>query len=266
MLTLFIALNSLITANADNYRLLHSSGMPDAPSGKLTVMSFNIQHCKSFTKGEIDIDLFADAIRESNADIVGLNEVWGAGMHLKSQAKALAEKLGFYYCHGRTIFTDGTTEYGNALLSRYPITSVEKIKIPDPQNKNNDLHYETRGIIKAKIDAAGKTYTVLVTHFGLNPDEQINAVKAVSDAIESENCILMGDFNVTPENEVLNPIYAKLRDTSCTFEEDYLSFPSDEPVKRIDYMLVSSDINIISARIPDKVVSDHRPYICEFEY
>lgn len=266
VLTFFVALSSLVTANTDNARLRRKTGMPEAPDGKLTVMSFNIQHCRNYLEDRIDYDLFAETIKESGADIIGLNEVWGKGLGMKSQAKILAEKLGYYYCFGRAIFTNGTTEYGNALLSRYPIKTVEKIKIPDPEPKAGTGSYETRGIIKAEIDVAGKTFTVLVTHFGLNPDEQENAVAAVCGAIGNRNCILMGDFNVRPDNEVLKPIYEKLCDTSEAFEEELYSFPSDRPNRRIDYMFASSDLNVVSADIPDLVVSDHRPYICEFEY
>ena len=79
--------------------------------------------------------------------------------------------------------------------------------------------------------------------------------------LEDEKCILMGDFNVVPENEVLNPIRARMKDTADCFDKPLLSFPSDNPQRKIDYLFVSPDVEVVSADIPEIVASDHRPHI-----
>ena len=73
----------------------------------------------------------------------------------------------------------------------------------------------------------------------------------------------MGDFNVTPDDEVLAPIRERLRDTADLFTEEKLSYPSDAPEKKIDYIFVTPDIEVIGADIPEIVASDHRPHIAE---
>jgi endonuclease/exonuclease/phosphatase family metal-dependent hydrolase len=78
--------------------------------------------------------------------------------------------------------------------------------------------------------------------------------------ISDEKCILMGDFNVTPDDKVLEPIRAKMKDTAELFSEEKLSFPSDNPKMKIDYIFVSPDIEVVSADIPGIVASDHRPH------
>ena len=108
--------------------------------------------------------------------------------------------------------------------------------------------------------------TVLVTHFGLCPDEQENAVKTVLENIKDEKCILMGDFNVAPDNPLLKPIYERMKDTSVLFNEEKLSWPSDKPRMKIDYIFVSPDIEIVDADIPELVASDHRPHLAEIKY
>jgi len=117
-------------------------------------------------------------------------------------------------------------------------------------------------LLKAKLSCG---VTVMVIHFGLNPDEQENAVKTVIDNIESERCILMGDFNVTPNNRVLDPIRERMVDAASAFDSEKFSFPSDRPDRKIDYIFVTPDIKLISADIPDVVASDHRPHIAEIE-
>ena len=102
---------------------------------------------------------------------------------------------------------------------------------------------------------------MLVCHFGLNPDEQENAVKAVVENLEKEKCILMGDFNVTPDNEVLNPIKAVMKDAAQGFCQSTPTFPSDNPRIKIDYIFVSPDITVEYAEIPEIIASDHRTHI-----
>ncbi len=68
-------------------------------------------------------------------------------------------------------------------------------------------------------------------------------------------------LNVTPENDVLNPIRECMRDTADFFDKAQLSFPSDNPDRKIDYIFVSKDIEVVGAEIPDIIASDHRPHV-----
>ena len=106
---------------------------------------------------------------------------------------------------------------------------------------------------------------VLVTHFGLNPDEQQNAVNTVIANLPGEKCVLMGDFNMRPENERLIPLYERLFDTAERFDEPKLSFPSDNPKGKIDYIFTTKDVQVLSADIPTIISSDHRPHIATIE-
>lgn len=238
---------------------------------ELKVMSFNTQHCCNYITRTIDYDVMVKAIRDCGADIVGLNEIYGAGEaeFFEPQAQILAEKLGYHYYFAKAIevFEDQTSPYGNALVSRYPIISAETIMVPDPiERQGEDEWYETRCLLKATIRVEGKDLTVCVMHFGLNPDEQVNAVQTAVNNIEESACILMGDFNVRPENPVLLPIREVMYDTAELFEGERLSWPSDKPQRKIDYMFTSKDITVCSADIPAIVASDHRPYIAQIEW
>lgn len=228
----------------------------------VTLMSFNTQHCMNYISRKIEFDIFVEEIQRYNADIIGLNEIRdkGESEEYQAQAKILAERLGYYYYFAKAVDFDGVNPYGNAILSRYPIISAETILVPDPEVPAYDGYYETRCLLKAKIDLWGGI-EVCVIHFGLNPDEQQNAVNTVLANISDEKCILMGDFNITPDNPLLVPIHDKMYDTAALFSQERLSFPSDEPTIKIDYMFTSRDIKVVSADIPADVVSDHRPYI-----
>ena len=94
---------------------------------------------------------------------------------------------------------------------------------------------------------------------------KMNAVKILLENLPDEKCVLMGDFNVTPDNPVLDPIKEKMIDTATYFDEPKLTFPSIDPYKKIDYIFVSKDIKVNSADVPDLAVSDHLPHIVDID-
>ena len=228
----------------------------------MKVMTFNIQHCLNYVEQRIDFEIMARAIMECGADVVGLNEVRDLGTdgEYQAQARILAELCGmeYYYFAEATKFPGGP--YGNAILSRVPILSAEVISIPDPEPHGYDGYYEHRCILKATLEGG---ITALILHAGLNPDEKENAVATVVENLADERCILMGDFNMTPDDKTLAPIYERMRDTAKGFCEDKLSFPSIEPHCKIDYIFVSLDVQVKNADIPGIVASDHRPHTAD---
>ncbi len=226
----------------------------------MKIMSFNTQHCLNYIERKIDFQIMADAIKKCGADIVGLNEMRNKGIEeeFTDQVSALSELTGMeHHYFAKALDVRGANPYGNGFLSKLPILSAETIPIPDPETRTGNRHYETRCLLKAKLEGG---ITVLVTHFGLNPDEQKNAVDTVIKNLENEKCILMGDFNLRPDNEILNPIRERMKDTADAFSEPLGSFPSDNPRGKIDYIFVSPDVEVILADIPAIVASDHRPH------
>lgn len=227
----------------------------------MKIMTFNTQHCANFITGKIDYEVMADAVKTCGAEIVGLNEMRDKGVtegYKEAQTAELAKLTGLEYFYFAKAIEDGPgNPYGNGILSKYQFENVETILISEPENKKEGAYYERRCILKAKLENG---LNVIVTHFGLSPEEQESAVKAVLNEISDEKCILMGDFNVTPDDKVLEPIRAKMKDTAELFSEEKLSFPSDNPKMKIDYIFVSPDIEVVSADIPGIVASDHRPH------
>ncbi len=229
----------------------------------MKIMSFNTQHCLNYLEQTIDFKVMADAIKKCDADIVGLNEMRDKGENpdYEEQTKFLAELTGLsYYYFAKAFDVDGVNPYGNGILSKFPIKSVQTVYIPIPAPKKPETYYEQRCMLKAKLDNG---LTVLVSHFGLNPDEHICAVNTVLEHLENEKCILMGDFNMTPDNPILDPIRERMKDTAELFSTPLLSHPSDNPNVKIDYIFVSRDIEIVAADIPAIVASDHRPHTAE---
>lgn len=232
----------------------------------MKIMSFNTQHCLNFLKRKIDFNIMADAIKRVDADIVGLNEMRSKGERVdyQDQTKELSLLTGMeHFFFAKAIDVRGNNPYGNAILSKYPIKKAEVISIPDPATKRFGKPYEPRCILKS-IFSNG--LAVFVTHFGLNPDEQKNAVDTLLKVMPFQKCVLMGDFNLLPDSEILSPLRNRMVDTARLFPAPLFSFPSDSPKRKIDYIFVSPDITIESADIPAIIASDHRPHTATISF
>ena len=242
---------------------------------KLNVMTFNVQHFRNYNlrpDNIIDIDLFANYIKKFNPDIIGLNEVNmnGRTPAYDKQLYVLADKAGYenkYFAEA--IKLSGKYAYGNGMLSHYKF-NAETIIIPDPDKSElNGEYAETRCVLKADYDFDGKKLTVLSCHFGLNIAEERNAVKVVCDIAKSCNnpLILMGDFNSTPDSEVLKPLFETFVDTEPLMDgENHFTFTSDNPYMKIDYMFLRGDIKALSSQINRDIVSDHFSIISTVEF
>jgi len=238
---------------------------------KINLMSFNIQHGFDYIKKDrIDLTLMANVIKKCEGEIVALNEVRDEGCDITytAQAKIIGEQLGYNWYFAQAITTKGGP-YGNALMSKYPIIKAETYPIPDPTVKDEDVGYETRCILKAVVDVPDLDggLTVIVSHFGLAKAEERNAVSKLVELLHDAKgpCVFMGDLNMQPDNEILKPIFSMLKDTANAFDKPKLSFPSDKPIIKIDYIFVDKNTKVCSADILEIIASDHRPHIATIE-
>lgn len=244
---------------------------------KLRFMTYNIQHGLDYGRRlnpgaaqrghDIDLAQIASVIRLQSPDILGLNEVRGLGTaeDYTAQAETLAAMLGWHCYFARALMVGGTQPFGNAILSRFPIQSAETIPIPDPLVRDEDAYYETRCVLRARFQEAGG-FTVLISHFGLAKAEQRNAVATVRRLLEEEQgpVVVMGDFNMSPGDPILEPLLRELDDAASLIPQPCLSFPSHQPEVKIDYLL-SRGARQLEAAVPAIVASDHRPHTAVLE-
>lgn len=235
----------------------------------MKIMTFNIQHGLDYVNKVIDLDLFAHVIAKYEADVCGLNEVRGEGplVDYEDQTEIIGGKLGFSRYFGEAIKVDEANPYGNAIVSRYPFKAVETIPIPDPVDKSEPGYYESRCVIRAIVKIEGKEICFLVCHMGLVTGERKNAVATLCRLVDESTLptIVMGDFNMEPEDELLLPLRERLRDTAKLDEgADKATFPSDAPRIKIDYIFYKG-LECKRVETIKEVISDHLPIMAEFK-
>jgi endonuclease/exonuclease/phosphatase family metal-dependent hydrolase len=98
-------------------------------------------------------------------DLCGFQEVWGGPG--ESLAIDLAGRLGMHWCWAEAgkVRDPGGTELfiGNAILSRWPITTQEASALPVSATD------ETRVAVHARIDAPGGALPMFTTHLTYGP-------------------------------------------------------------------------------------------------
>ena len=233
----------------------------------ITVGTYNIQHGvlhrHRLATGETKVDLcdVCEVLGTYRPAICALNEIYGdeAGI-FGNQPRQMAETLGYpYHAFARGIYHK-FGEYGNALLSRYPIRDARTIplSIPTKARKGTQM-YEDRALLIATLDVEGKEVVAMVCHFGLNDDEQALAVDTIlaEAARITVPILLMGDFNLTPDTAHYRRLAAAFTDTARGAASP--TFPSEAPQIKIDYVFTKGCLTVAEALTPAAVASDHLP-------
>ena len=246
---------------------------------KLKLMTYNIASCRDYHFGlnfrpvTRDFAPYIDAICKFDADICGLNEVdykLPRSCRVK-MAKMLGDANGYESAFAPAV-TWGVGTYGNGFLSKFHIKESAAYPIPNPEVKNEDKYYEPRVILHALVDMGGRDVDVFVTHFGLANGEKEKAAETLTALIKfSKNpVILMGDFNMHPDNPLFDPIRELLTDTFEVYpNQEEITCPSGPNIsndyEKIDYIFVSRHFKVESVEIPNFLLSDHKPYIAYVE-
>jgi endonuclease/exonuclease/phosphatase family metal-dependent hydrolase len=231
-------------------------------------MTFNIQHGLVWERQEIDLPAFATYVENENPDVCGLNEVRGRGIsdpEYTNQAEIIGAAADYHNYFGESVKIKGSEPYGNAILSKTPFTSVERVKIPDPENGG---WFEPRSVIKAITEIEGREVCFLVSHFGLTDDEKANAVAKVCELIDAIDLplVLMGDFNMLTDDERLNSIRERMSDSDAVSETaGEFTFATYEPKWKIDYIFYRG-LECLSCEVVKSPLSDHFPIRCNFKF
>jgi endonuclease/exonuclease/phosphatase family metal-dependent hydrolase len=234
------------------------------PSVDVVVASFNIHHGVG-TDGELDLDRVARAIQATKADIVGLQEVdrhFDQRSRYQDQADELADRLGMHSAFGASIDLAPPApgaprrQYGNAVLSRHPITSHTTTPLPA-----SDIS-EPRTALTATIDAPGGPLDVVVSHLSVEPDqEKQDQAAALSSLVGDapQRTVVLVDANAGPDSPALAALLGPLVDAWRVGSGDGYTQPADAPRRRIDFLLTSPDLTPVGAQVHDTDASDHRP-------
>ena len=230
------------------------------------VMTYNIHVGVGMDK-KLDLPRIAEVITREHADLVGLQEV-DRGVERTQridEIAQLAKLTRMDYAFAFNLKYQGG-QYGVAILSRFPILAT------DHRLYKNLREAERRGFIRAQIKIRGRLLNFVTTHLDyqyedgrvFEAEQLLNGLKDVIGPL-----IVVGDFNDIPAGGAYKLMSDRFADAWIESHAagDGLSYPSDKPAKRIDYILTrrSDQIRAKRARIVETLASDHVPVVADLE-
>lgn len=276
-----------------------STSVRDTPSeatAPLRVVCYNIAHGRGLAQdnwsgGTPDeriqrLTEITELLKSLDADVVVLNEVdfdasWSNRVN---QAEFLAEASGYrYVAEQRNLdfrMFWRTWKFGNAVLSRHPITYSEVIDFPGYSNAETLLAGKKRGLA-CTVDVDGRAVRILAVHLSHRSEALRSRSADLLIAPTDLPTILAGDLNSTPtgfprsktsvdHGNAIDKIDASgvftRRPTDPPTDPAEFTFHAEEPINVIDWIMITKDLAFADYRVIDSVLSDHRPIVADLVF
>jgi len=243
----------------------------------LKVLSYNIHRGLSpFTKKD-QLEICLKSIKDTQADIICLQEVWG---HLAKETPVLDELAAAhweYRTYGKNvIFENG--HQGNAVLSRFYVKEWENLDV----SIGNPLTVEKRGCLILQVIHPENEIPIIVinVHLGLKTGERKLQLERLVRYLKSKSLkqwnpespvLITGDFNDWRGCLDMSAF------SSLGFQEagsiqtgkHFKTFPSYIPIFSLDRIYYRRLELVTAERLPKKNwwwKSDHLPVLASFHF
>ena len=237
----------------------------------IRVATYNIHKCVGIDR-RYSPERIADVLGELEADVIALQEVvcHGDRGRREHQAEFLAERLGMHFCFGENRKHFGG-DYGNAILSRFPITSFQNYDISIRQR-------EPRGCLRAEIDvAARKEFHFVNLHLGTSFFERRKQVRkllvahVLDDPTITGRRIIAGDFNEWVSGLTTRLFQARFQSVDPKLDlGTRRTFPGIAPLVHLDHIYFDPDFTLQRASLHKSrkamIASDHLPIFADLEF
>jgi endonuclease/exonuclease/phosphatase family metal-dependent hydrolase len=222
------------------------------------LMTWNI-HGALGRNPRFDLDLVVGLVQRHAPDVIALQEIdsrRARAAHIDDPFNVLQDALGNHGVGAKTVVTaDG--EYGQALISRWPLVDTEIRDLSYPER-------EPRRAICTRIETPYGPLRVVATHLGLSLRERRSQAAALLEMLggaDATTTAALGDFNdwmwAGSVRRVLAsalPAYTRLR-----------TFPSACPLFQLDRIYLWPRSALLGSWTDPaaRMLSDHLPVIGE---
>jgi endonuclease/exonuclease/phosphatase family metal-dependent hydrolase len=246
-----------------------SARVSNAPSlsnrRTLRVMTYNIQHGAGMDQ-KLNLSRVAEVINREHPDLVGLQEV-DRGVERTGridEIALLAEATHMEYAFAYNLHYQGG-QYGVAVLSRFPILAL------DHRLYDNRREARRRGFIRIVVSIGGQRINFVTTHLDYQyEDGRLFETEQLMKALDAVNgpLIIVGDFNDVPTGSSYKLMRTRFADAwDASGATGGLSYPADQPVKRIDYIFYpkAESFKVKRVWVVNALASDHRAVVADLE-
>lgn len=243
------------------------------PSGSYRLLCYNIAHGRGLADSNWRdwslsnepkrnrIEKIGTFLAEANADVVVLNEVdfYSTWSGHQNQARAIASTAGYrYVVEQRNLdfgWIIGGCQFGNAILSRYPVVKTKVLDYPAEKEWESWLVGQKRGVVATLKLPSNQLVDVAAIHLEHRREStRIGSAKILLELAgrpDANPLILAGDFNSTPTDypfarfdpqggNAMDLLFSS-HEWQATNREAPLAFTfrADKPAQVIDWILVT---------------------------
>jgi len=240
----------------------HSVVSQTAPP-TLRIVTYNIHRCRGLD-GRTRPDRITAVLRSLNADVIALQEVVGSGPHGGGNAEAIGAALGMGWVMAEARQYRGH-QFGNAVLSRFPIT----------HHIEHDISWKTcepRRLQRVDIGVNDHTLHIYNVHLGTAILERRHQAQRLATIVLDRHVqgpkLVLGDFNEWMRGLATSLLSEKLNSVDL---RNYLrrrrTYPGLFPVLHLDHIYYAGRVEIVGIELPrtrlSLVASDHLPLVAD---
>jgi endonuclease/exonuclease/phosphatase family metal-dependent hydrolase len=229
---------------------------PASPSAlpKLAIVTFNIKFGDEY---ELAGEELATNPTLSAADILLLQEMDAP------RTNAIAARLGMNYVYYPGSVHENGRDFGNAVLSRWPIVGDKKLILPHRNPTDGRIRLAVRATV-ASPSGEITAYSVHTETPWLGPRARLEQAGAVLDDAQGSalTAIVGGDFNTSDPGAVGETV-ALFRDAGFTWASDGSGETAGE--RTLDHIFVKR-LNALGTGAFNTEASDHRPEWAQVEF
>lgn len=253
----------------------------------MRIATFNILHGRTVRDDVVDLDRLRACVRDIDPDVLALQEVdleqdrsgfadltavaaeaMGAVAH--RFVAAISGTPGATWIAATGEEQPGAAAYGIALLSRFPATSWQVVRLPriptrfpmylPGPNRVKVVDEEPRAAVIAQLDTPLGPMSVANTHLSFVPGWNRHQLRRLTRDLRGlpGPRLLMGDLNLPPK--------ASERWSGMRALASAATFPAHAPDRQLDHIL-TDELRWRARRssAPVAPLSDHRPLVVDIE-
>ena len=260
------------------------AGGADA-GGALRLLTLNVAHGRKLATHQAllspstvrrNLEEIAGLLRESRADVVALQEAdgpsaWSGNFdHVATLTELSEHSSCFRGDHNAfNLGRRAALASGTALISRFPLHSTRSLRFGTSWR-------DTKGFVLATVAVPaweGLEVDIVSLHLEpFNPVVRRQQARQLADALADRThggrrrpLVVLGDFNCSwsDEGRQLRPLARELGLRAYQPHRRAPTYPSRRPWRRLDWILVSGDLEFAAYRTLPNPVSDHLGVVAE---
>lgn len=204
---------------------------------------------------QVNLDRLAGMLGEF--DVIGLQEADAGSLRsgFRNQTQYLAEAASMpFWSHQPNRPVARVAHSANGLISRLQPTEVLDYPLPG--------RFGGRGVLLVRFGKGREALVVAIAHLSLGPTARERQLGFIAELLaDHPHVVLMGDLNTVSGSAEMRHLFE--RTALRPPQQQTLTFPSWQPKRAIDHILISEDLKLQRVWTLPEAFSDHLPLAAE---